>query len=185
MADSKHQISRSLESAKNWIDQAEESFDKNSDVRGELNLFLAKAELQRVQEVNRLGQWRWKYPLIRHGFALGVAAAFFLGAFYWWDARPNEHQPMPSSTSQQLVGNKSAVEFLQPLYPTTPPVTVQPLSAPAPFAETGKAENNKPLPVQEISHPEPARPTPEREVQLTPSEMQQLIRAAGKSLRGQ
>lgn len=39
-----------VRSAKAWLEKAEESFGKQSDVRGELNLMLAEAEMKQMRK---------------------------------------------------------------------------------------------------------------------------------------
>ncbi len=175
MTGSKHHIARNLESAKVWIDQAEQSFDKDSDVRGELSLLLAQAELQRVREVNHSRQWRWKYPLLRHSLALVLAIVAVAGGWYWWEGQTVQNQKV--NTADQAISPSP-----QPLpvvhVKENPPVLTNAVDvAPAKTTST-------PIPA-EPSQPEANLPNRDSEVRLAPDEMQKLIRAAGRSLRGQ
>lgn len=186
MNDSKRPFVSNLESAKAWIHQAEQSFGQDADIRGELNLLLAQAELQRVREANRARQWRWKYPLLRHSLALVLALIAVIGGFYLWDNK-TMIQPQPVTT------NKEAVMPLaqQPQPVQQPQQTQVPLPAiqsqpPAPLVNTAVTTNtvNSSPPVQP-SQRENVPANRDHEIQLSHDEMQKLIRAAGKSLRGQ
>ena len=73
MAEQNDKKTKHLRSARQWLTRAEESFDKDRDVRGELNLFLAQAELQHAQETSQTRGWLRKYPALRHGLAAIVA----------------------------------------------------------------------------------------------------------------
>lgn len=185
--DSKQHFFRNLESAKAWIHQAEQSFGQDADIRGELNLLLAQAELQRVREANRARQWRWKYPLLRHSLALALALLAIIAGFYLWDNKIAS-QPQTMTTSTEAVAPIAPPP--QPMQPPqqakAPPAVVhpQPVAPPATPGVTAKIDNI--LPAAQPPRTEQATPSqPEQEIRLSPDEMQKLIRAAGKSLRGQ
>ena len=178
MSGSKHHIARNLESAKVWIDQAEQSFQKDSDVRGELNLLLAQAELQRVREVNSSRRWRWKFPLLRHGLALVLAMVAVAGGWYWWEGQTVQPQKVP-------VADQAAMPTPQPL-PAVPSKEISPV--PVQVVATDRMEQKETTTksiAAEPSQSEANVPNRDSEVRLAPDEMQKLIRAAGKSLRGQ
>jgi hypothetical protein len=185
MAHFKKNIVQHLSSAKGWLTKAEEAFDKEKDIRGELDLMLAQAELQHVKEVSRSKHWRHKYAAIRHGLALVCAAMVVagLGGVYWWTSKPQIVVPVPlaekvslpveskiqSSNGRQLssvpieqeVGSNIAHKEV------APPVQA---AASNVIDQTKKSE-----PPQQV----------EPSVTISPNEMQKLVRAAGKSLRGQ
>ena len=195
MNDSKRPFVSNLESAKAWIHQAEQSFGQDADIRGELNLLLAQAELQRVREANRARQWRWKYPLLRHSLALVLALIAVIGGFYLWDSRTTI-QPQPIQQTQQFqqaqpTGTAVQPQIIQqPTQAPLPAVSPQPSAAdpqpPATIVNTAVTTNtvNSPPPVQP-SQRENVPANRDHEIQLSQDEMQKLIRAAGKSLRGQ
>ena len=183
MATSKHHIASSLQSAKVWIDQAGESFSKDADIRGELNLFLAQAELQHAREVNRHGRWSWKYPILRQTMALFLAVAVVAGGVYWWDTR--SHVPQLEKR-QPPVAEPVAPLPLQTAEPAgVATITSRSLPVETPALNPGKAETYEPVKERQASVPSAGKRTTDNTVQLAPEEMQQLIRAAGRSLRGQ
>ena len=198
MNDSKRPFVSNLESAKAWIHQAEQSFGQDADIRGELSLLLAQAELQRVREANRARQWRWKYPLLRHSLALVLALIAVIGGFYLWDSRTTI-QPQPIQQTQQFQQAQPTGTAVQPqiiqqqpqqVQVQLPVVQPQPSAAhsqpPVPLVSTAGTTNTvNSLPAAQPSQRETVPANREHEIQLSHDEMQKLIRAAGKSLRGQ
>lgn len=190
MADLKKHMSRHLRSARQWLTRAEESIDKDHDIRAELDLMLAQAELQHAKETKRSGVWRYKYFVLRHGFALGLALLVAVGglggSFYLLQGRAAELPPVikQQQPSAALPGPEPAT--LEPVPEKAPaaPVPVQPV-------QVIPAVQSKPANVTTADRQEPPsgqRNAVERadaSLELSPDEMQKLMRAAGKSLRGQ
>ena len=86
MADYKKPINKHLGSAKDWLNKAQDSFEEEKDVRGELDLFLVQAELKHAQKLNRDNQPKYKYSALKHGaafltalfiFVFGISASYF------------------------------------------------------------------------------------------------------------
>lgn len=186
MAHFKKNIYQHLSSAKKWLTKAEEAFDKERDIRGELDLMLAQAELQHVKEVSRSKHWRHKYTVVRHGAALvcAVVMAVGLGGVYWWTSKPNSVVPVPlvktsgspvesqiqSSSSGGQLPVVSAEKEVKTIVIKEAASPVQSVAAPTRISQEKKAEASQ--------QAEPA-------VAISPDEMQKLVRAAGKTLRGQ
>lgn len=186
MAPLKKHMYQHLRSAKEWVTKAEEAFDKEHDVRAELDLMLAQAELQHVKEANRSRQWRYKYAAVRHGVALTLAAfmAVAIGGVYWWTSKPVLRTPVPlagqvtvpaetvikstAKTEAVVLPEKSAGEQGISAQQAVKPVVN---SLPRQTAESGKT--------QQAPAYEPQPPI------VSADEMQKMVRAAGKSLRGQ
>jgi ABC-type ATPase with predicted acetyltransferase domain len=179
MAQLKQNMYQHLRSAKEWLTKAEKAFEQQHDVRAELDLMLAQAELQHVKEANRSRQWRYKYLAFRHGLALTLAMfmAVAAGGVYWWTTKPEPVIPVPLAGQASLPVSVAVKEHnLAPVQPVQPIATQ--LVAPLP----NKAE---PLQQSEQSrHVEQSRQA-EQPAPLSADEMQKLVRAAGKSLRGQ
>lgn len=194
MADFKNHISRHLRSAKDWLNRAEDSFDKDRDIRGELDLLLAQAELQRVREVNRSTRWRYKYPLLTNCLAFSFAFIMVISGWYFWQDRQAEKTP-PTVISQAEALRaplpvKTAVLEVDIAPPQ--PVTVKPTAVPEPKPARPTAisaeamDHTQPRPATaKVSDAASVPPGGEQDIKLSPEEMQKLIRAAGKSLRGQ
>jgi len=189
MAQLKQHMYQHLRSAKEWLTKAEEAFDQQHDVRAELDLMLAQAELQHVKEANRSRQWRYKYLAFRHGLALTLAMfmAVALGGVYWWTTKP-DLAPIPVPFAGQTnvpVGAVAKVE-LNVVQTLIPKEHILPIAQPS--------VNNVVTPLSKktepLSQPEPSRrveqlPQVVEPAALSADEMQKLVRAAGKSLRGQ
>lgn len=189
MAHFKKNIYQHLSSAKKWLTRAEEAFDKERDIRGELDLMLAQAELQHVKEVSRSKHWRHKYTMIRHGTALACAifVAAGVGGVYWWTSQLNPVVPVSPVTKSDLpvgsqiqssnkggklpaVSGETEQEGKNAIVVKEVASPVQRVAAPDRIGQEKKAEDSQPA--------EPA-------VAVSPDEMQKLVRAAGKTLRGQ
>lgn len=181
MADLKRQMSRHLQSAKVWLTRAEESFGKDSSVRGELDLFLAQAELQRARETS-LPRPRWYTgPLVRQALSFVFAITIISTGFgaYWLLSERTAAIPVPLAAPEVKVAPvaKMASETAAPVQvedqrPAIPKVTS---TTPSESVVPANARQEK---------TERAQPA-EKENLLSPDEMQKIIRAAGKSLRGQ
>lgn len=86
MSEYKQHMNRHIVSAKEWLTKAEQSFAKESDLRGELDLFLAQAELEQAKKVTRANRLISKYPALEQVLAVTMALAIFtfgFGASYW------------------------------------------------------------------------------------------------------
>src|SRR5690349_18195559 len=105
MADFKGHMFRHLRSARVWLTRAEESFDKDSNIRGELDLFLAQAQLQHARETSLHRQGRPGSPLLRQALSFGFAAlivAASIGA-YWGLSERNVAVPIPLAAQEVKV----------------------------------------------------------------------------------
>ena len=185
MAHFKKNIYQHLSSAKKWLTKAEEAFDKERDVRGELNLMLAQAELQHVKEVSRSKHWRHKYTAVRHGIALACAAlvAVGLGGVYWWTSKPESVVPVPlvkkvTIPAESKIQNSSSGGQISPVSINQEQQTIvlNEVALPAQTAVAAPSVTSQKKKVESSQQVEPA---------ISPDEMQKLVRAAGKTLRGQ
>lgn len=188
MAEAKKHMNRHLRSARQWLSKAEEAFDKDHNVRGELDLLLAQAELQHAKEKKTPRRWTLGNPLLRHGLALGLAvfvATMGLGGAYWFLHEQKRAVPIP------LAQEEHPVKTAQPIsaFPVPVQASQQPLVTEHRPAESSPAANAavdivKPLAIKarEITILPKAE---EADTQLPPAEMHKLLRAATKSLRGQ
>ena len=198
-----HYIGKHLKSARQWLARAERAFGKDRDVRGELDLFLAQAELQHAREINRAEHSRYKYSLCRQGGAVLMALVMFFagwGGYHLWDGltaakidvESRNTTPPPEQTLPILAGSSAA-----------PPAVLQIADKISTAIAPSAAIEPVPEPLlpaaERISEPEPVIPNlpnkvpvadesvsaKPQEVRLSPEEMQKLVRTAGKSLRGQ
>ncbi|WP_110954121.1 hypothetical protein [Anaerosinus massiliensis] len=193
MAELKDRISNHVKAAKAWLGRAEESFDKEEDIRGELNLMLAQAELKRAQESKeRNKKYRRKNRLIHSMLAASVAGLVAVVGFSGLgmiDRKPaveaivqfNElEQPkavIVDKTEKPLLDDKPKQRTEKKLESTVAsPVIKREISEVNPIQETN-------VHVEEKIHQ--TSTLKEESIDLPPAQMQTLMRAAGKSLRGQ
>lgn len=189
MAQIKQQMCQHLRSAKEWLTKAEDAFDKEHTVRAELDLMLAQAELQHATEFNRSRQWRYKYIILRHGLALTLAMSMILaiGGAYWWTTRPIIGVPVPL-TVQVNVPAEVMPTVETGITPKTIPLSMQ-TDNPMPVGQITKETEKE----KEIAHPATViqtnqpkqQPHYQAPVVLSDDEVQRMVRAAGKTLRGQ
>ena len=182
MAELKQNMYQHLRSAKEWLTKAEEAFDKQHHVRAELDLMLAQAELQHVKEANRSRQWRYKYPVLRHGMALTLAMfmAVAVGGVYWWVNKPELVIAVPLSGQVSLPAErvaKAAVNDSPAIIPAENSLPLQKVAKQVVTPVPSKAE--------QVRQSEEPRYQSEQLAPLSGDEVQKLVRAAGKSLRGQ
>ncbi|SMC38560.1 hypothetical protein [Sporomusa malonica] len=195
MAEGKQNINRHLNSAQQWLSEAEQAFEKDSDIRGELNLFLAQAELTHAKEANHSRYWRHKYPALRHSLAIGLAIVIAAGgmtaSYLWGISRHSTLRPLQVEQSapaaENNLGKANAASG------AITPTMVQMTPASEPNASKAATDTHYTAASQQPSAP-PAREESSRsvseadrpkDVPLTPDEINKLIRLAGKSLRGQ
>jgi hypothetical protein len=76
-------LCRRIRSVKSWLSRAEKNFDAADDMRGELNLLLAEAELQRLRETEGKESARR-----RHIIAAAAALAIALASWSAWYVLP-------------------------------------------------------------------------------------------------
>jgi len=180
MADFKRPVFRHLRSAKVWLTRAEKSFEQDSKIRGELDLFLAQAELQHARETSLSRQTRRKYSLLPHALSLVLATAIAAAGFgaYWSLSERNVAAPIPLAAQGAKVAPATITAA-----GAVAPVQVED-QRPAAATATSRIPAEPPQPVQRRENTERPRPA-EKENLLSPDEMQNIVRAAGKSLRGQ
>jgi len=194
MSDLKRQMARRLHSTKQWLTRAEESFDKDSTIRGELDLFLAQAELQHAREANCSRQWQQRYLMIRHALAFILATTLVaagLGVYWWTGERP---VAVPAQPVVQLAGNLPVVKTIPESVSATmlPVVAAQPAVYPAdnaassaPVAKTTPA--TQPTSAITAAQPQNAEQLYQTEQKslLPPGDLQKIVQTAARSLRGQ
>ena len=159
-----------IQSAQQWLNQAEEHFGRNAAARGEMDLLLAEAELRSTRETLRSHRRWFAIAWAQQGTAFVLAAMMAVagagGAWWWW----RDQTPLPAPAP--------AVTVAVPLAPPEPvrniSAVASPKPAPAPAVEATPS-------AQEVnSADKPAS----REPTISPNEMKRLIQAAGQSLRG-
>lgn len=83
MAQPSNSLFRRIRSVKSSLDNAEQSFLDNKDIRGELDLMLAEAELKNLRK-KKDGPWSWNRQILAGSVAMLLVLA---GVGGWYFAR--------------------------------------------------------------------------------------------------
>lgn len=184
MKDMRQHMYQHLRSAKQWLTQAESALDQKSEVRAELHLMLAEAELQRVKEAKSLRHKRFSL-FVRHSTALFAAFCLLsagIAGSYWWLKHPVAETHVPAAKAVEPQTPLSAVSIQpvtleKPALPNEVVIASPPASGQtAPSAQKVRPQEMIPADNEPIESPAPV---------LSSAEKQNLVRAAGKKLRGQ
>lgn len=194
--DNRSRLKHHVRAAKEWLGRAEDSLNRSEDVRGDLNLMLARAELARAQETETPdGSVVWARRI------LPFAAAFLIAGGSWLLWRPPAKEMPPS---QPAVTMRTVLPAAQPHFETAeteaprgtvgaPVLPVIPTEAkaeddappgaaiiPEEASSYGGAEESEAqpetIPAADTSPPSPTARVPSEE-------MQRLMNSAGQSLR--
>lgn len=155
MAESTNSLFKRIRSAKNSLENAEQSFLDNKSMRGELDLMLAEAELKNLRRKKDV-PWNWNRQLLAICGALLLVIAGFGG---WIFAKGETETPaaVPAAKEVQAVKEK-AREAEKP---------AQAISASAVEKQSAGADiNNNPSSTKVDQSP------------VSSSEMRQLVRSA-------
>ena len=186
-----------VRAAREWLGRAEDSLEQEDHIRGDLDVMLAQAELQRAQETEE-GRVRRRWL----GRLLPAGAAALVAALVWglWPsvpaplierpsvmpaAEPGEagSASVPAAAATPVAIESSTVRPMtaEIVPPTVPPMTAEissvveePSSVEVSISEAADME---PL-------PQPSSRVPSRDI-LPSRDMQKLMSAAGQSLRAQ
>ena len=188
MSDGKNRFRAHVRAAREWLGRAESSLDRQEDIRSDLNLMLAQAELQRAKETKHLTK---KERLVHRLAPFMAAGAMAAGCFFFLQyERPTVTAPaVPQAvvTTAQRPEQPPTVAVAEP--PRAADVRTAPVVQAEPAAEPARAVSS---PAVEPVAPPAAVPAAEREqapAEQTassgvPSEnIQKLMRTAGQSLR--
>lgn len=171
-----------VRAAREWLGRAEDSLAQDDQIRGDLDVMLAQAELQRAQEMEGgIARRRW----FRRSLPVGVAA--LVAGFIWgmWPAAPPplvERAPLRRAAEPETKLS-SAVSAA-----ATAPTAIDMPAVPSVAAESPSAALDPPSVEAALSEGaadvEPP-PQPQPSVRVPSRDMQKLMSAAGQSLRAQ
>ena len=177
MAESKQPKKRHVKAARDWLRKAEQSFEREDEARGDLDMMLARAELERAAEMQRGKRPRrvsaWAKECLAAGAALSLVAA---GMLFWQpESVPASSLPAPPAPQMQRA--------LEVPHEETAPVALPAVREAAPSEVQEAAEAMEKEEKKQVSVAAEERPAPK--VALPDAQMRRLMREAGKSLRGQ
>ncbi|MGN0954535.1 hypothetical protein [Dialister sp.] len=176
-----------VQAVRKWLEKAEHSYSSHKEITGEINLIMAQAEMQRLNETHKNSKVRrW---MMRIG-AMGAAFAVFLGMNAFWsllgpsaeesdkpvqlviNEKPTpEKQEAEAAVSQEDDSSISQTAAV-PEREETAPAPVYTAPAPAPVSE------NPPMRSEQVVRSAPAPALSDREIQS-------VVGEAGRALRGQ
>ena len=199
MSDQKKGMKKHVIAAREWLGKAEQSFDQENEIKGDLNMMLAQAELQRAQETKpgRITRTYFWVKTVTAVMTAGLIIAVGWNSFYHSSTNQiGEHlvnQPriqVQTAAEDQLKSNQKILQA-----ESKQVVAIEPLEQKKIYEDGEKAvavpEPKKTIvakPVQQIagdSEVSGKMVPQETSLDVPPVKMQQLMRAAGKTLRGQ
>jgi hypothetical protein len=167
-----------IRAVKHWLTRAEQHFDVDAPVRGQMDLLIAEAELRSTRNaVDSNSNWRkgnWRLQLIAFSLAAILVTAG-VGRLWWQnESGGNEEKP----TRQN---NLPSITLTVPPAPVSV-VEDKKLTLPARDSEAVAAASVDTMnPTQEVKKTE-TMTVPQ--IALSPEEMKRLVQAAGQTLRG-
>lgn len=182
-----------VRAVRSWLEKAEASFDEESDIKGELNLMLAEAEMKNLRK---------HHPVSRNWLRAGaMVTAFCLALGGWYAFRltgQEERPPAVEAVVQEAAGNEAdrdPVDTAAPVAEPVPAGSVQPPvqegTVPAAASVPPAAPAGDEPPVQPAATaaavPEPPAAAPvrvERKAVLSDRQVQATVQEARHTLRG-
>lgn len=172
-----------VRAAREWLGRAENSLEQDDHIRGDLDVMLAQAELQRAQEMDE-GALRRRW--LRRLLPAGTAAILAGIAWGLWPAEPETPPgeavmaaaPAPLARQEETVFVLPEQKIGERVSDAEAATEVTHETAPALIEETAAEEK--------IVLEQPERnPEPKQAVRLPSVDMQKLMSQAGQSLRAQ
>ena len=182
-----------VRAVRSWLEKAEASFDEESDIKGELNLMLAEAEMKNLRK---------HHPVSRNWLRAGaMVTAFFLALGGWYAFRLTGQEERPpaveavvqdtaagNEAGQDPVDTAAFVAEPVPAGSVQPPVQegTVPAAASAPPTPAGDEPPVQPA-TTAAAVPEPPAAAPvrvERKAVLSDRQVQATVQEARHTLRG-
>lgn len=175
-------VRKHISAAKDWLGRAESSMDKENSLRGDLDVMLAQAELQRAHETKFGHGWRkWLLRLAPLIIALVVGVGYFavLHSSRAIDTPATSITMVKDSNASPTGLEKTQVVKVEPSLSESER-TVPDNSG---NSEAGFVRQYPPIVEGVPQTPPPEVNSAKTESQIPDTEMQQLMQAAGKTLR--
>ncbi len=191
MSDGRNRLRKHIRAAKEWLGRAENSLEKENDVRGDLNLMLAQAELQRAEETKRLNR-RQRY--LQRLMPVAAAVAMVGGCFLFFRGMQPEQVVLPAVTMQKQEVGESKVSPVEPEQPQKMVQTASAAKHELPSVEKAETKAKVSLPQIETEREESrkdqegqavSRNSIPQQTKMPSQDMQKLMQSAGKTLRAQ
>jgi hypothetical protein len=187
MSDGRNRFKNHVRAAREWLGQAEHSLDNKEDIRGDLNVMLAQAELQRAKETKELmPMQRWLYRLA----PVAVAVLFVVGSLLFWHWEQPRSVGAPEQPPVAVTAPAGATD--PPVAATVPQTALQAEVIVTPPGLPERQLSSPEMPVVSSMQEQPAAPqaavpalADKQEVYMPSENLQKLMCSAGKSLRAQ
>lgn len=182
MREDRKQQAQRIRAARDWLDEAGDSLERGADLKGDLKVMLAEAELARAKETERPPLWR---RCGRRVLPLATAfAVLSLGLFLQPAVAPPEDQaltvapPAPAAVSKTQAAEPAAPAALEEM-------PGQAADTQAAGEPTRAAETKAHTPEPQASPPATVPASPRAILPDRPPspEKQKLMQSAGKALR--
>ncbi|WP_279018611.1 hypothetical protein [Megasphaera elsdenii] len=184
-----------VRAVRSWLEKAEASFDKESDIKGELNLMLAEAEMKNLRKHHPVSKG-W----LRTG-AVITALFLVLGGWYGFHLYGQGATPpvMGTATPAPAAGKESGQDSAAKAAPATEPVPAEVVRPPAqqaipapPVEPAAPAIPDRDEPTVQpaataVTEPKPPAPAPvrtETKAVLSDRQVQATVQEARHTLRG-
>ena len=184
-----------VRAVRSWLEKAEASFDKESDIKGELNLMLAEAEMKNLRKHHPVSKG-W----LRTG-AVITALFLVLGGWYGFHLYGQGATPtvMGTATHEPAAGKESGQDSAAKAAPATEPVPAEAVRPPAqqaipapPVEPAAPATPDRDEPTVQpaataVTEPKPPAPAPvrtETKAVLSDRQVQATVQEARHTLRG-
>lgn len=181
-----------VRSAKVWLEKAEQSFNSQSDIQGELNLMLAEAEMKNLRKQKRRTLGKRIVAVTAGVFILLVGTSAFLALRHQPEpalppplqtmpaAPPTEAPPPPGNSNVPLAPlSMQAVPVTMPEAQTVP----EPASPPPPAPTAASAAPVDTPPAPQTTTPIPSAATAADEPVLSDRQVQAAVQDARHTLR--
>ena len=166
-----------IRNARNSLDNAERSFSSHQEIRGELDLMLAEAELQKLRQ-KRGGRIGWT----RHTFAACAAVLLLAagGLGWWWASAYGEHTSQAASSAPGPVAVSEKKESVQ----TAETIKTNGVQVKANVAPEAALSGVPAPPAEETARPAPHAVVPDASmpIQVSAGQLRQLIRSGKQEL---
>ena len=184
-----------VRAVRSWLEKAEASFDKESDIKGERNLMLAEAEMKNLRKHHPVSKG-W----LRTG-AVITALFLVLGGWYGFHLYGQGATPpvMGTATHEPAAGKESGQDSAAKAAPATEPVPAEVVRPPAqqaipapPVEPAAPAIPDRDEPTVQpaataVTEPKPPAPAPvrtETKAVLSDRQVQATVQEARHTLRG-
>lgn len=184
MTAAKAKMQGKIQATRQWLNRAEDHFEKEQATRGQLDLLLAEAEIRSTREHLAMAPGGFRLTGLRQGLAVSLAAVIAAVGWvgFWWGTHSGQqvkavdiHKPIPWETiSDNSQRNLPAQPSQVSASMTVAEAPQQPQSV---TVHSGK-------PAQEVKTEPHSATRKEATESISDQEMKFLIQAAGQSLRG-